>query len=133
LGDIDVLPKGLQTPSPPSVISVTLPLGPSVLSPMVGCMHPHLYLSGSGRASQETAVSGSCQHAFLGIHNSVCLVTVYGMDHQVGQSLDSLSFSLCTTLCSCIFFRQEQFWVKFFEMGGCPHPSNGDCAYLLAS
>jgi hypothetical protein len=38
----------------------------SVLSPMVGCKYPPLYLSGSGRASQETAISGSCQQA-LGI------------------------------------------------------------------
>jgi hypothetical protein len=33
----------------------------TVLSPMVGCEHPLLYLSGSSRASQETAVSGSCE------------------------------------------------------------------------
>jgi hypothetical protein len=42
-----------------------------VFSPMVGFEHPHLYWSGSGRASQETAVSGSCQQALLGISNSV--------------------------------------------------------------
>jgi hypothetical protein len=41
-----------------------------VLSPMVGCKHPCLYLPGSGRASQETAISGSCQQVLLGIHNS---------------------------------------------------------------
>ena len=34
------------------------------------------------------------------------------MDSQVGQSLDGLSFSLYSTLCPCISFRQEQFWVK---------------------
>ena len=28
---------------------------------MDGCEHPLLYLSGTGRASQETAISGSCQ------------------------------------------------------------------------
>ncbi|KRY63267.1 hypothetical protein T4D_13543 [Trichinella pseudospiralis] len=28
---------------------------------MFGCVYLHLYLSGSGRASQETAISGSCQ------------------------------------------------------------------------
>jgi hypothetical protein len=35
-------------------------------------------------------------------------VTVYGMDPQVGQSLDGLSFNLCSTLClhicSCEYF-----------------------------
>jgi hypothetical protein len=36
---------------------------------MVGCKHSHLYLSGSGRATQETAISDTCQHALLGIHN----------------------------------------------------------------
>ena len=30
----------------------------------------------------------------------------------------------------CFSFRQEQFWVKIFEMGGWPHPSTGDCTYL---
>ena len=38
---------------------------------MVGCEHPPLYLSGFGKASQETAISCSCQHARHGIHNSV--------------------------------------------------------------
>jgi hypothetical protein len=37
---------------------------------MVGCEHLPLYLSGSGKASQETAISGSCQQALLGICNS---------------------------------------------------------------
>jgi hypothetical protein len=31
---------------------------------------PHMYWSGSGRASRETAVSGSCQQTLLGISNS---------------------------------------------------------------
>jgi hypothetical protein len=30
-----------------------------VLHPIDGCEHPLLYLSGTGRASQETAISGS--------------------------------------------------------------------------
>jgi hypothetical protein len=38
---------------------------------MVGCKHPHLYWSGSARASQETAIPGSCQQLLLGISNSV--------------------------------------------------------------
>ena len=46
-------------------------IGDPVLSPMVGCEHPPLYLLGTGRASQETPISGSCQQALLGIHNSV--------------------------------------------------------------
>ena len=67
--DIVVLPMELHTPSAPSVLSLTLP--------MVGCEHPHLYLSGSGRASQETAISGSRQHGLLGIQNSVWVSSLY--------------------------------------------------------
>jgi hypothetical protein len=33
------------------------------------------------------------------------LVVVYGMDHQVGQSLDGHFFSLCSTLCLCNSFH----------------------------
>jgi hypothetical protein len=40
-------------------------IGDPVLSPMVGCKHPPLYLSGYGRASQDTTISDSCQQAFL--------------------------------------------------------------------
>ena len=41
------------------------------LSSKFGCEHPPLYLSGSGRASLKTAISGSCQQALVGINNSV--------------------------------------------------------------
>jgi hypothetical protein len=35
-------------------------IGNPELCPMVGYKHPPLCLSGSGRASQETAISDSC-------------------------------------------------------------------------
>ena len=35
--------------------------------------HPLLYLSGTGIASQETAILGSFQHNLAGISNSVCV------------------------------------------------------------
>jgi hypothetical protein len=38
---------------------------------MDDCEHPLLYLSGTGRVSQEAAISGSCQQALVGIHNSI--------------------------------------------------------------
>ena len=70
LVDIVVLPVGLQTPS-------VLPLAPALevpmLSPMVGCEHLHLHLSGSGRQ----AISGSCQQVLLGICNSVWVWCLY--------------------------------------------------------
>jgi hypothetical protein len=31
----------------------------------------------------------------------------------------------------CLFFGQEHFWVKKFEMCDWQHPSTGGCAYLL--
>ena len=48
-----------------------------MLSPMVGYKGPHLYLSGSGRASRETTISGSCPQALLGIHSSVWVWCLY--------------------------------------------------------
>jgi hypothetical protein len=48
-----------------------------MLSLMAGCEHLPLYLSGSRRASQETAISGSCQQALLGIRNIVWAWLLY--------------------------------------------------------
>jgi hypothetical protein len=58
-------PFSFFSPSPSSSTGVI------VLSLMVGFKHMHLYLSGSGRASLETAMPGSCQKVHLGISNSV--------------------------------------------------------------
>jgi hypothetical protein len=38
---------------------------------------PPLYLSDTGKASQDMAVSGSCQQALVSIHNSVCVWWLY--------------------------------------------------------
>jgi hypothetical protein len=46
--DIVVLPMKLQTPSAPSPYCF---IGDPMFSPMVGCEHSPLYLSGSGIAS----------------------------------------------------------------------------------
>jgi hypothetical protein len=67
---IVVPPMGLQTPSALKSFSNSF-IGDRVLSPVDDCKHPLLYLSGTGRASQEIAISGSCHQAFVGIHNSV--------------------------------------------------------------
>jgi hypothetical protein len=65
-----------------------------VIHPIDDCEHPLLYLPGNGIASQETAISGSCQQNFTGICNIVWVWwLVYGMDPQVGQSLDGPSIS----------------------------------------
>jgi hypothetical protein len=39
--------------------------------------------------------------------------------------LDGLSFSLCSTLCPCISFNQDQFWLKFWRQVGGPIPQRG--------
>jgi hypothetical protein len=55
---IVVPPIGLLTPSAHWVLYLATSL--ETLCSMDGCEHPLLYLSGTGRASQETAISGSC-------------------------------------------------------------------------
>jgi hypothetical protein len=64
---IVVPPSGLQTPSDPWVLSLAPPLGTLCSVQRMAL----LYLSGTGRASQETAISASCQQALVGIHSSV--------------------------------------------------------------
>ena len=55
---------------------------------MVGCEPPYLYWSGSGRASQETAVSGSCQQALL----TSTIVSGFGVSpmEELGEGLKEL-------------------------------------------
>ena len=52
-------------------------IGDPVLCPMDGCEHPLLYFSGTGRASQDTAILGSCQQALVGICYSVWVWWLY--------------------------------------------------------
>ena len=51
--------------------------GDPVLHPIDSCEHPLLCFSGTGRAYQETAISGSCQQALVGIHDSVWVFMVW--------------------------------------------------------
>jgi hypothetical protein len=74
---------------------------------MIGCEHLPLYLSGSGKASQETVISRSCQHTLLDIHCTIWVSWQYlGWIPQVWQSLDGLYFRFCSTLCLCICSRK---------------------------
>jgi hypothetical protein len=77
-------------------------IGDSMISSMIGCQNPPLYLSGTYKASHKTAISGSCQQALVGIHNSVWIWWLCEMDPHVGQSLDYVSFRFCSKLCLCI-------------------------------
>jgi hypothetical protein len=50
----------------------------------------------------------------------------YIWDGSIGSlSFAGLSFSLSSSLCACITFREEQLWVKFFEMSGWLPPLTG--------
>ena len=73
--------------------------------PIDDCEHPLLYLPGTDIASQETALSGSCQQNLVAIriskrkegdNDSAWLFLSkrrsYGIDPQVGQSLDGHNF-----------------------------------------
>ena len=96
LVDVFVLPMRLQTPSAPSVLSQTPPLGISCSDEWLTksmCLCIWKALAGS----QETVISGFLHQAFLGIHKNAG-VTLYGINHHVVQSLDDLSFSLCSIL-----------------------------------
>jgi hypothetical protein len=69
---------GLQNPSTLSVPSPTLPSGnPHSIHWLAVSIHLPLYLSVSGRASQEPAISGSHEQSFPGMHNSVQVWRLY--------------------------------------------------------
>ena len=77
---------GLQTPSAPSVSSLNPPSGTPELSPVIGCELPPLYLSGSGIASQETAISDFSQQALPNIYNNIWVWWLYmGWIHRWGS------------------------------------------------
>jgi hypothetical protein len=76
-------------------------IGTSTLSPMVVCEHLPLYLSGSGRASQETAISDFHQQALPGIHNSIWVWWLYmGWTPRWGSLW--MAFPSVSAPCECI-------------------------------
>jgi hypothetical protein len=54
---------------------------------MDGCEHPLLYLSGTGRVSQETAISGSCQQALVGIYKYAAFCLQVRRGHQISLQM----------------------------------------------
>ena len=70
-----------------------------VFHPIADCEHPLLYLPGTGRASQETTISGSCQQALVGIYNNVWVwwlftewISRWGSLWMVMPSVSALNF-----------------------------------------
>jgi hypothetical protein len=68
---------------------------------------------------------------FLSLAKAPGLLSVDGMDPYVGQSLNGLSFSLCSIFFfffgCCISFKQEQFWVKILRWVIGPFLNWGPC------
>jgi hypothetical protein len=93
------------------------------LSPMVVCEYPHLYLSGSDKAFQETAISGSCQQALLGIQNSVWVWCLYMGWIPRWDSLWMAFLSVSAPHFVPAFpLDRSNSGLKNLEMSGWPHP-----------
>jgi hypothetical protein len=106
LVNIVVLPMGFQTPSFPSVLSLTPPLRTPAKS------NGWLWSSISGFVRLWQSLSGDSYIRLLSAstswHPQECLglVTIYLMNPQVGRSLDGLSSSLCSLLWFHIFSHE---------------------------
>jgi hypothetical protein len=109
--------------------------GDPVLCPMDGCEHLLLYLSGTGRASQETAISGSCQQNLVGICNSVWVwwlfigwIPRWGSLWMVIPSVSALNFVSVTPSMGILFpllrrneasILQSSFFLSFMGFANC--------------
>lgn len=78
-----------------------------MLFPMDDCAHPLLYLTGTGNACQETAISGSCQQNQAkklhgGTHVSTCIYTNGWPSHpSMGREDLGLLKVLCPSIGDC--------------------------------
>jgi hypothetical protein len=110
-----------KPPSAPSVIPLTPPLGSLCSVQGLAVSICNCIVQDMAKEARRQLYQAPVSKHFL----ASAVVSACGMDPQVEQSLDGLSFSLCSTLCPCISFRQEQIWVKFLDMGGWPYSSTG--------
>jgi hypothetical protein len=89
----------LQTPWVPLVLSLPPPWGPSAQSNGWLQASISVFVKVWQIFSRDSCIrhlsASTCCHP----QSSLGLVFVYGMDPQVGPSLDALSCSLCSTLC----------------------------------
>ena len=119
LVDIVVLPMGVAipfssfNPTPNSFIVVL------DLSPMVGCKYLHLSQSVAGRASQRTAMLGSCLQAQYSISNSVRVwcplmgwISIWA-GHWMAFSSVSASFYPCISSIRMIFSSSTHLPARF--------------------
>ena len=101
-------------------------IGDLVLRPMDDCEHPLLYLPDTGRASQKTALSGSCQQALFGICNSVWVwwlfmkwIPRWGSFWMVIPSVSAMNFVSVTPSMGILFpllkrTELSTVWSSFF-------------------
>jgi hypothetical protein len=100
----------LLSPSVPSILALTLIGVPTSISLAVSicvCLSQLL-----GRASQRTAMLGSCLQVQHSISNSVKdWVPIHGMDPRLGQLLVG-HFTVSAPFFPYISFKQEKFGIK---------------------
>ena len=97
--DIVVFHTMLQTPSSPSVLALTSPLGSLHLVQSTSVLVQFWQSLSGNRCTRLLSVS-TCWHP----QQYLSLVSADGMDLQVEQTVNGLFFSLCSTLHPCISF-----------------------------
>jgi len=105
---------GLLSLSPPSFLPLTFSLGSQysimwLAESICICLSQKLVDPLRGQPCQVPV----CKHIISS--STLSCFGVYGWDRLLRQSLDGLSFSLCSSFCPCIFFRQKQFRIKNFD------------------
>jgi hypothetical protein len=115
---------GLQTPSALSVLPLTPPLGSlcsvqwlaaSIQICIAYALAEPLRVQICQALVSKHFLASAIESGFSG-----CI-----WDGSPGETVLEWPFHRCSTLCPCISFREEQFWVKSFEMSMWPHPSTG--------
>jgi hypothetical protein len=101
-------------------------IGSPVFHPIDDCEHPLLYFTGTGIASQERAISGSCQQNLSGICNSVWVwwlimvwIPRWGSLWMVLPSISAPSFVFVTPSIDILYpiLRRDEvstLWSSFF-------------------
>ena len=86
---------------------------------MDDCEHPLLYLAGTGKSSQETTISGYCQHALVGICHSVWVwwlfmgrIPKWGSLWMAVPSVSALKFVSVTPSKSILLPLLRGFWAS---------------------
>jgi hypothetical protein len=83
-----------------------------VFHPIDDCEHPLLYLPGTGKASKETAISGSLQQNLAGVCNSVCVWWLI-MGWTPGKVYASWCLVMLVTALTAIYISIRPFFVLF--------------------